>query len=149
VRVVLALEVFRATGRPLSEHHGAGEAGPSGAVCVIGLAPELGELRRRIEARTRGMLEAGLIDEVRGLLQRGYGPELRPLRAIGYRQAVAVALGEMAVADAERDIVTETMRYAKRQMTWFRHQTPGVRWHPSADEALQDLFAWLSSPEAG
>jgi tRNA dimethylallyltransferase len=116
---------------------------------VVGLAPDRAELRRRVEARTREMLQAGLIDEVRGLLQRGYGPELRPLRAIGYRQAVAVVQGALTVEDAERGIVTETMQYAKRQMTWFRHQTPGVRWHSSADEALKDALSWLASPEAG
>ena len=63
-----------------------------------------------------------MLDEVRALLDAGYGRELRPLRAIGYRQAVAVVRGELDLEAARRDIVTETMRYAKRQMTWFRHQ---------------------------
>jgi tRNA dimethylallyltransferase len=148
VRVVRALEVFRATGRPISEHHGSAAAGGSATVCVIGIIPGRAELRRRVEARTRGMLEAGLVEEVRALLQRGYGPELRPLRAIGYRQAVALVQGAISVEDAERDIVTATMQYAKRQMTWFRHQTPGVRWHSSPDAAFRDALAWLTSAEA-
>jgi tRNA dimethylallyltransferase len=147
VRVVRALEVFRATGRPLSEHHGASRVDSAGSVFVVGLDPGRTELRRRVEARTREMFEAGLLDEARGLLRRGFGPEQRPLRAIGYRQAMAAVQGTLTVADAERDIVTETMRYAKRQMTWFRHQTPGVRWHATVDAALRDVLGWLGSPE--
>jgi tRNA dimethylallyltransferase len=145
VRVVRALEVFRATGQPLSEHHRAKPPSSLGAVCVLGLALDRGELRRRVEARTRSMLEAGLLAEVRGLLGRGYSPSLRPLQAIGYRQAVAAVQGTMAVEDAERDIVAATMQYAKRQMTWFRNQAPQVRWHSSAEAALQDGLDWLAS----
>jgi tRNA dimethylallyltransferase len=149
LRVVRALEVFRVSGRTLSQHHRAGAAGaaagPAPLVVVVGLAPDRGELRRRVEARTREMFRAGLLQEVRGLLDRGYGPELRPLRAIGYRQALAVLGGRLSLAAAERDIVTETMRYAKRQMTWFRHQTTGVSWHATAEAALSELRGWLES----
>ncbi len=81
------------------------------------------------------MLARGLLDEVRGLLGRGYGTELRPLRAIGYRQAVAVVRGEMTVEEAERAIVTATLRFAKRQRTWFRHQQPDVQWFADAGGA--------------
>ena len=75
------------------------------------------------------MLERGLIDEVRGLLSRGSTRLARPLQAIGYRQALSVLRGEMTVEEAERAIVTATLRFAKRQMTWFRHQAgrPVVR----------------------
>jgi tRNA dimethylallyltransferase len=88
------------------------------------------------------MLEGGLLDEVRGLLARYGGADLRPLRAIGYRQAVAVVRGTQAVADAQRDIVKETMRYAKRQMTWFRHQED-VRWFARAADARAALLEGL------
>jgi tRNA dimethylallyltransferase len=148
VRVVRALEVFRATGRPLSEHHGVPGSPWLAAACVLGLALDRDELRRRIQARTRSMLQGGLLEEVRGLLRRGYAPGLRPLQAIGYRQALTVLLGGMTVEDAERDIVTATMQYAKRQMTWFRNQTPRVRWHSSAEAALKDGLGWLASPGA-
>ena len=143
LRVVRAIEVFRATGRTLSEQQRSAAAPPLQA-CLIGLAPERGELRRRVLARTRAMLDGGLLEEVRGLLARGDPAELRPLRAIGYRQALAVLDGRLSLEDAERDIVTDTMRYAKRQMTWFRHQVPGVRWHATAGGALADALAWLA-----
>jgi tRNA dimethylallyltransferase len=67
------------------------------------------------------------------------------LNAIGYRQAVAAVRGEQEVAAARRDMVKETMRYAKRQMTWFRHQAR-VEWCASADEAYSRAASWLALP---
>jgi tRNA dimethylallyltransferase len=143
VRVVRALEVFRATRRPISEHHRAGGDPLTGfAVLTLALSPERDQLRSAVRKRTREMFERGLLDEVRSLLARGYGPELRPLQANGYRPAVDVILGRRSVEEAERDIVTETMRYAKRQWTWFRHQA-SVTWCADADEAHARATAWL------
>jgi tRNA dimethylallyltransferase len=143
VRVVRALEVFWLTGRPISAHHRAG-AEPLGGfdVLVLGLAPGREALRATVERRTRDMLGRGLLDEVRGLLARGYAPELRPLRAIGYAQAAAVVLGRLSLEEAARDIVAATLRFAKRQMTWFRHQAR-VAWHAEADSAFEAAIAWL------
>ena len=67
---------------------------------------------------------------------------LRPLQAIGYRQAVAVLRGHATVDRAQRDIVTSTMRYAKRQMTWFRHQEDARRVKDAA-EARRASLEWL------
>lgn len=146
VRVVRAIEVCLATRLPLSDQHRAGAEPLVGFdVRVLGLGPDRESLRRRVEARTEEMLARGLIDEVRGLLARGYGPELRPLRAIGYRQALAVVRGEMDVAAARRGIVSETMRYAKRQMTWFRHQVEAL-WFSDAAAAHAAALAWIEGP---
>jgi tRNA dimethylallyltransferase len=143
LRVVRALEVFRATGRPLSQHHRAGAEPLAGFdVRLVGLNPPRETLRRAVERRTDLMLRAGLVEETRGLLAR-YPPGLRPLAAIGYRQAAAVVRGEREVADARHDMVRETMRYAKRQMTWFRHQA-SVTWCATGDEAHAAASAWLS-----
>ena len=137
VRVVRALEVYRATGRPISEEQRRGAEPLRGyRTLVVGLDPGRAALRAAIEARTRQMLEQGLMDEVRGLLSRGTDPLARPLQAIGYRQALSVLRGEMTVEDAERAIVTATLRFAKRQMTWFRHQEE-VRWFAHAGEARE------------
>jgi tRNA dimethylallyltransferase len=144
VRVVRALEVLFATGRPISAHHREGAAPLEGfRVLLVGLGLDREELRRRVEARTRGMMEAGLVEEVRGLLARGYSPDLRPLQAIGYRQVVALLQGRMSRPEAERAIVTETMRFAKRQMTWFRHQA-SVTWFAGAEAAYDAAREWLA-----
>jgi tRNA dimethylallyltransferase len=144
VRVVRALEVFHKTGRPLSGHHQTGsEPLPGYDVRILGLAPAREALRAAVEARTDRMLADGLVEETRRLVAR-YGPELRPLRAIGYRQAAAVARGAVGVDEARRDIVKETMRYAKRQMTWFRHQEQVV-WCADAAEAEALAAGWLAA----
>ncbi len=149
VRVVRALEVFRATGRPLSEQQRQGAEPLRGyATLVVGLDPGRAALRVAIEARTRQMLAQGLIDEVRGLLEGGLPPLARPLQAIGYRQALAVLQGELTLDEAERAIVTATLRFAKRQMTWFRHQAE-VRWFARAEEAEEAVSAWLEGPPFG
>jgi tRNA dimethylallyltransferase len=144
VRVVRALEVYRATGRAISAQQREGAVPLRGfRILVVGLDPGRAALRAAVEARTRSMIARGLVDEVRGLLGRGYSPDLRPLRAIGYRQAVAVVRGDMSVEEAERAIVRETMRFGKRQMTWFRHQQPDVSWFPGADAAWEAIVRWL------
>ena len=143
LRVVRALEVFRASGRPLSAHHREDVPRPDGRRwLVVGLDPPREALRAAVETRTRHMLEAGLLDEVRDVVARYGGVDLRPLRAIGYRQALAVVRGAQTVGDAQRDIVKETMRYAKRQMTWFRHQED-VRWFAEAADARAAILEWL------
>jgi tRNA dimethylallyltransferase len=146
VRIVRALEVYCVTGRPISAQQQEGAEPLRGfRTLVIGLRPDRARLRVAVVARTREMLERGLVDEVKGLLARGFAADLRPLRAIGYRQAVAVARGEITTEEAERSIVVDTMRFAKRQMTWLRHQQPDVQWFASADEAHAAAIAWLDA----
>ena len=148
VRVVRALEVYHLTGRPISEGQRGGAEPLSGfRGLVVGLDPDRAALREAVRARTRAMLARGLIEETRALLER-YGPDLRPLRSIGYRQAVALSRGQMTVEEAEASIVTETLRFAKRQRTWFRHQQPGVAWFTDADDALAASLRWLDAPPA-
>jgi len=145
VRLVRALEVYALTGRPLTSQQA--ETGPAleGPQLLIGLAPGRGRLREAVEARTRQMFERGLLEEVRGLLTRFGEPPPRPLAAIGYRQAVAVLRGALAPDAAQREIVTETMRFAKRQMTWFRHQAEGVRWFEDPEAAHEFAVGWLAA----
>jgi tRNA dimethylallyltransferase len=148
VRVVRALEVYRATGRPISEERRKGAEPLRGfRVLVIGLDPGRDDLRRAVEARTRRMLEQGLVEEVRGLLARGLPPATRSLQAIGYRQALAVVAGRLTVGEAETAIVAATLRFAKRQRTWFRHQADVV-WFRGVEEALPAVRAWLDRAPA-
>jgi tRNA dimethylallyltransferase len=144
VRVVRALEVFRATGRPLSAHHREATSPLDGFdVHVIGIAPPREQLRMAVERRTDEMFARGLLAEVRGLLRAGYAEDLRPLRAIGYRQAVDVLAGRATEAEARRDIVVSTMQYAKRQLTWFRHQSQ-ASWFASSEDAFHGAQAVLA-----
>jgi tRNA dimethylallyltransferase len=144
VRIVRALEVRLRTGRPISEHHRTSGRPLEGyGALFLGLDPGRERLREAVAARTRRMLEAGLIEEVRGLLGR-HGPSLRPLRAVGYRQAADVLAGRLPADRLEAEIVKETLRFAKRQRTWFRKE-PGIRWLEDAPSALRIAGDWLGA----
>lgn len=145
VRVVRALEVYHSSGQPLSAHIARQPAAREGWTWLtVGLLPTREVLRGRVEARSDAMLAAGLLDEVRGLLASGLAPTTRALQSIGYRQACAVLAGTTTLAEARRDMVSATMRYAKRQVTWFRHQAQ-VHWCPSPEQAATVVLAWLDS----
>ena len=141
VRVIRALEVFFRSGRPLSRFFEAGAEPLDGVdVRVLGLAPPRDLLRAAVVARTNAMFERGLLAEVEGLLSK-YPEGLRPLRAIGYREAVEVVRGRATEDSARRDIVVATMQYAKRQMTWFRHQERAT-WFVLPEEAARQAALW-------
>lgn len=142
-RIVRALEVYRLTGVPLSEHHArhrfaAGEY----TTLLIALTLPRTELYERINQRFEAMLEAGLADEVRRLIAAGHGPGQAPLRVIGYKQIAAYLAGEMPLYRAVELAKRDTRRLAKRQMTWFRHE-PGVVWLDVRRQRGQ-AFAMLS-----
>ena len=148
VRVVRALEVYWTTGRPITDHHRAGREPLTGFRTLrVGLFPGRPVLRAALVERTSAMFDRGLLGEVRDLLARGYSPDLRPLRAIGYRQAVAVVRGQMTREAAERDMVTATLRFAKRQMTWFR-QEADVVWCADTGAAERVVREWWQGPSA-
>jgi len=126
-RILRALEVVEATGRPLSALHAAhGFQDQPYETLKLGLTLPREELYRRIEARVDLMLGQGWLEEVRRLTQR-YPPDIKPLQALGYRHLVAVLTGSLSLAEAAEETKKETRRYAKRQLTWFRAD-PEVRW---------------------
>lgn len=143
-RILRALEVVEATGQPLSELHAAhGFQDRPYDTVKIGLTRPREELYRRIEARVELMVAQGWLEEVRRLLER-YAPEIKPLQALGYRHLAAVVQGNLTLAEAVELTKTETRRYAKRQLTWFRAD-PEVRWYgPEQSEEIlsvvQDFF---------
>ena len=122
-RIQRALEVFELTGTPLSKLQSRrGETQPAFDALRVALEPgERGELHRRIDARFRAMLDAGLVEELQGLRRRyRLDASLPSMRAVGYRQAWETLEGR-APADtlAERGIAA-TRQLAKRQLTWLR-----------------------------
>jgi tRNA dimethylallyltransferase len=124
-RMGRALEVPLLTGRSLSWWHREAprEADPVRGV-IVWLDVPRDELDRRIEARVTRMLEAGLVDEVRGLVASGYTEEDPGMSGTGYREVIAYLKGEVSLDESARMIRTATRQYARRQMTWFRHQLP-------------------------
>lgn len=125
-RILRALAVQRTTGIPLSAWQ-QGEASTEEIDCpvfVLELPREL--LRERLATRFEAMLDAGWLDEVRWLAGLKL-PETHPaMRAVGYRQLLDHLQGRLSLDEAVRDGITATRRYAKRQQTWFAHQTPAA-----------------------
>jgi len=152
VRVLRALEVALATGRPLSawqaEHRFADA--PYDAL-VVGLAWPVDALAARIRARAEAMVADGFVDEAARLARRGFGPEAPAMRAVGYREMLACARGTLSLEAATDATVLATRRFAKRQRTWFRAR-PEVVWRdPVGDRAavLAEASAFLAGVPAG
>jgi len=94
---------------------------------MVGLRQSREALRRRLAERARGMVARGMMEEVRRLLEAGYDESLPAMGGIGYRQFAAVVRGRLTGEDALRLMIRDTVRYAKRQMTWFARD-PEIRW---------------------
>lgn len=138
-RTLRALEVILRTGRRLSDVVDAPDDGDAASLDAvwIGVTWPRETLYRRIEERVDIMLQRGWMEEVRRLLESGLPRDAHALQAIGYRDLVACLDGEKSVVDAREAIVRATRRYAKRQLTWFRNQTP-ARWFDASSPGLVD-----------
>jgi tRNA dimethylallyltransferase len=135
VRIVRALEVIEATGRPLAAWHRDGMAplvDPARAVKIF-LAPDRAELKARIGARFDAMMAGGVLEEVRALHARGLDPLQPALKAHGVPWLRRALAGEMPLPEAIEASKRDTWRYTKRQFTWFRHQLPDFIWVAPAD----------------
>lgn len=138
-RVLRALEVARATGRPLSEWQRRGTEGRlERTLLKVGLTLPRAVLYDAVEKRARRMLERGWLAEVERLRERARGRggpsreesplgELPAFQAIGYRQLADHLDGNVTLEQALEETVRATRRYAKRQETWFRKE-PHVCW---------------------
>jgi tRNA dimethylallyltransferase len=131
-RMLRALEVYRASGRPLSSFANPDQPRSDYTFLTLGLARERAELYRRINARVEGMFAAGLRREVAGLLARGYGPGDPGLRGIGYREFFLMQRGCWTLTDLSEAIQRDSRRFAKRQITFFK-SLPSVEWLPASE----------------
>ncbi len=135
VRIIRALELFSLTGRRPSElarDHGFKDRDVQGL--VLCLTMDRKDLYERIGRRTDKMILGGLREETELLLKCGYSPELKPMKALGYRHITAHLLKGMPLHDAVEQMKTDTRRYAKRQITWFKSD-PSVHWIRADDIA--------------
>ena len=139
-RVIRALEVVRRTGRPPSSFP---PQPPRFAFAFAVALPEPSTLQERVRERTRAMIEAGWLDEVRALAP-GMHAWVTARQAIGYEALRRVLVGEMRLEDALVGIEQATVRYAKRQRTWFRQRpAEALRLVGTADAHETALSAWL------
>lgn len=126
-RVIRALELFEATGRRMSEQQRAALAAepPYRSLCICLTCRDRAELYRRIDRRVDSMLQNGVMEEAK-LVYDNREIYRTAAQAIGYKEFFPYFAGEMPLNDCTNRLKQATRNYAKRQLTWFRHQADGV-----------------------
>lgn len=145
VRTIRSLEVFYATGQPISTLQG--EVPPTYPILQLGLdcdPADSDRLLRRIQQRTAAMFAAGFVEEVRQLVDR-YGPDLSLFQTLGYREVLDALQGRLSMAEAEELTVVHTRQFAKRQRTWFRAD-PTIHWLDADAADLVDRAMAIVQP---
>jgi len=134
-RIIRGLEVFRATGRPISELQAQWDRGVRRHDgLLVGLRRERDDQSRRINRRVKRMIEAGLRDEVASLLAEPAGLSDQAAQAVGYAEMIDHLRGGCSLADATERIKINTRRLAKKQRTWHRRFRPATWLDLSPDE---------------
>ncbi len=143
-RILRALEVWDATGRPLAGFQGEREPPvlPPGTWRGLVLMPDRAALNAAIEARFDRMVADGALDEVARLRARRLDPALPVMRALGVPPLLAHLEGAITLADAVAAGKAQTRRYAKRQVTFGRHQLGGF----ATAESREDAWSALADP---
>jgi len=132
-RIIRALEVYRTTGTPITELQAQWDCGRLRHDCVfIGIRRDKPAQSRRINARVKRMIDAGLKDEVASLLAEPAGLSHQAAAAVGYAEMIAHLRGEMDADRAVERMKINTRHLAKKQRTWHRRWRD-VHWFDVAD----------------
>ncbi len=149
-RVIRAYEVVVATGRSLREWQRAGSASAHHPAAAVLLLPPREVLYPAIDRRVEAMVAAGAVEEVRRLLARNLPSDVPALKAVGVPEFAAHVRGQFTLADAIAASQQATRRYAKRQMTWLRHQMPPPERLPAfrvaaqfSESLLPEIFSFI------
>ncbi|MFD1484322.1 tRNA (adenosine(37)-N6)-dimethylallyltransferase MiaA [Lacticaseibacillus baoqingensis] len=119
-RVIRALEVIALTGRRFSQQPA---PKPVYDALILGLTTDRAQLYRRINARVEAMVQGGLVAEVKRVVAQA-GPQAQALKAIGYKELLPYFAGEASLETCIALVQQHSRQYAKRQLTYFRHQMP-------------------------
>jgi tRNA dimethylallyltransferase len=116
-RIIRALEVCLSTGKPFSSYHEREKKQRPFTIKKIGLEMPREELYERINKRVDHMLEHGWLQEAKAVFDNRH---LNALNTVGYKELFQYIAGEMSLAEAIEKIKTNTRRFGKRQLTWFK-----------------------------
>lgn len=130
-RVIRALEYYKQTGEPISAHNEKEKEKRSGNespydYTFFALNMERSLLYTRINERIDEMIEEGLIEEVKSFYDKGYTEDFTSMKAIGYKEFFPYFKGENSLPYCIEQLKQNTRRYAKRQLTWFKHQADPI-----------------------
>ena len=122
-RVIRALEFYKETGIPISEHNEkeSKRISPYNFEYFV-LNDDRQKLYDRIDRRIDIMLEAGLLDEVKLLVSEGYSRELVSMQGLGYKEIIDYIQGRCTLDEAVYTLKRDTRHFAKRQITWFKRE---------------------------
>ncbi len=143
-RILRGLEVFRATGKNISQHWEEQKREPRYRAYRILINPERHTLYQKINNRLENMLEAGLIIEIEGLLHSGYRWTDPGLNSLGYKEFKAYFEGDSSLTEAGTKAAQHHRNYAKRQITWYRKQKFDLTTGPDSfklSEVIRSLTA--------
>ncbi len=145
-RIQRALEVIEISGLPLQAHFDTRSPVLTGPYHQFVLdPPQRAVLHERIERRFHLMMEQGFLDEVRHLRDRGdLNLELPALRAVGYRQLWLHLQGEYDLDEAVQRGIAATRQFAKRQLTWLRHESAALRLDPDEPGLIEKVWSCLN-----
>lgn len=146
-RVIRALEIFKTTGKTMTEYMEGQKRELNYDIALIGLTMERELLYKRINKRVDLMLESGLLDEVTAFHSR----ELRDcqsIQAIGYKELYSYLDGSLSLEEAIQQLKQNTRRYAKRQLTWFRNKMD-VKWFDFSvendfEEKFNEIYKYIA-----
>jgi tRNA dimethylallyltransferase len=144
-RIQRALEIYRASGKPMSRQLGRKKATalPFRLIELALVPSDRGALHRRIEERFDAMLERGLVEELRGLRKRyALRPELPSMRCVGYRQAWQFLEGELDRDELRNRGIFASRQLAKRQLTWLR-ATPAKNFDSLVPRLIPEVTAFV------
>lgn len=139
-RVIRAIQIAR------HGKHDMPPARPTYDAFIVGLDWPREVLYDRINTRAAQMLTAGLLDEASRILAAG-GEAIQAGKAIGYKEFFPYLTGDVTLAEATAQMQQDSRRYAKRQLTYLRHQIPGLIWLSGQDAATTlstQLTSWLA-----
>ncbi|KMN45843.1 tRNA (adenosine(37)-N6)-dimethylallyltransferase MiaA [Bacillus paramycoides] len=141
-RVIRALEIFHTTGEKMSNQLEKQENELLYDVSLIGLTMDREMLYDRINLRVDLMVEQGLLEEVKGLHERGVR-ECQSIQAIGYKEIYDYIENRVSLEEAVSQLKTNSRRYAKRQLTWFRNKMD-VAWFDVTDgEKTSEILRYI------
>ena len=147
-RVIRALEYYRQTGKPISQHNEEQRQKESPYnLAYFVLNDERTRLYERIDARIDQMLADGLIDEVKRLKKMGYHKGMVSMQGLGYKEILSYLDGTWSLEEAIYVLKRDTRHFAKRQITWFKRERQ-VEWFDKQDfgyDAQVILDAMLAS----
>lgn len=140
-RVIRALEVYKNTGKKISEYQAETKLNePDYNFAYIALDMPRDVLYDRINKRVDLMFKKGLLEEVKMLIKMGYNKNLQSMQAIGYKEVFDFLEGKLSLEDTIELIKQNTRRYAKRQLTWFR-KDKRIYWVDVYNKSLEEILS--------